>query len=288
LPLTRTAIESLRPTLEAKSIELVTQLNENVGQIHVDPVRWQQLLWNLFTNAVKFTPKGGQIRVEFGRVGSAAQLSVTDTGEGIDPAFLPYVFERFSQSDSSTTRRHGGLGLGLAIVRHIVELHGGKVRVLSEGRGKGSTFVVQLPVPPFQHEERHTSERPAARSLDGVRVMLVEDDDDTREVVAATLDRYGASVIEAASAAEALRLLVTEKPDVLVTDIGMPDMDGYQLLAKIRSEYQKRDLPAVALTAFASPDDRQKALRAGFRAHLSKPVSSDELIAAISASLKTA
>ena len=288
LPLTRTAIESLRPTVEAKSIELVTQLDENVGRIHIDPMRWQQVLWNLFTNAVKFTPKGGQIRLEFGRVGSSAQLTVTDTGEGIDPAFLPFVFERFSQSDSSTTRRHGGLGLGLAIVRHIVELHGGNVRVQSEGRGKGSTFVVQLPIPPFQHDQRHTTQHTATKSLDGVRVMLVEDDDDTREVVAAVLDRYGASVIEAASAAEALRLLVTENPDVLVTDIGMPGMDGYELLAKIRSENRKPGLPAVALTAFASPDDRQKSLRAGFRAHVSKPIEAEKLVAAIGATRGTA
>jgi signal transduction histidine kinase/CheY-like chemotaxis protein len=282
LILTRTAIESLRPTAEAKAIKLVARFDENVGRIYADPVRWQQVLWNLFTNAVKFTPKGGQIRVEFGRVGSSAQLTVTDTGEGIDPAFLPLVFERFSQSDSSTKRRHGGLGLGLAIVRHIVELHGGQVKVHSEGKGKGSTFVVQLPIPPFRDDARNAKQESGqTKSLNGIRVMLVEDDDDTREVIAAALDRYGASVIEAASAAEALRILVRENPDVLVTDIGMPEMDGYELLAKIRSEYRQPNIPAIALTAFASPEDRQKALRAGFRAHVAKPIEVEELVAVI-------
>jgi CheY-like chemotaxis protein len=288
LPLIRAAVESLRPTLEAKAIELVTHLDENVGSIYADPARLQQVLWNLLANAVKFTPKGGQIRVDFGRVESSAQLTVTDTGEGIDPEFLPFVFERFSQSDSSTTRRHGGLGLGLAIVRHIVELHGGKVSVHSEGTGKGSTFAVKLPIPALQHEERHKTQAPAIRSLNGIRVMLVEDDNDTREVLAAALDSYGASVIEAASAAEALRLLVTESPDILVTDIGMPEMDGYELLSKIQSEYRQRDIPAIALTAFASPEDRQKSLRAGFRAHISKPISTEELVATIGTFLRSA
>jgi PAS domain S-box-containing protein len=283
LPFTRMAIDSLRPALEAKSIELVTRLDEHTGPIHADPVRWQQVLWNLFTNAMKFTPRGGEIRVEFGRVGSSVRLTVADNGEGIEPGFLPYVFDRFTQSDSTTTRRHGGLGLGLAIVRHIVELHGGKARVHSDGRGKGSTFVVELPVPPFQDEDRHTSKSTTTRNLNGLRVMLVEDDEDTREVVSATLASYGASVIEAASAAEALRLLVTENPDVLVTDIGMPGMDGYELLEKVRSESRQANIPAVALTAFASPEDRQKSLRAGFRAHISKPIEVEELIAAIGA-----
>jgi len=288
VPLTRMAIDSLRPTLEAKSIELVTRFDEHIGPIYVDPVRWQQVLWNLFTNAMKFTPKGGQIRVEFSRVASSVRLTVADNGEGIEPAFLPYVFERFTQSDSSTTRHHGGLGLGLAIVRHIVELHGGKVTVHSAGRDNGSTFIVELPVPPFHHEERHAPESTATRSLAGLRVMLVEDDEDTREVVATALARYGASVTEAASAAEALRLLVTEKPDVLVTDIGMPDMDGYELLAKIQSDSRQSGIPAVALTAFASPEDRQKSLRAGFRAHISKPIAVEELIAAIAATRRAA
>jgi PAS domain S-box-containing protein len=287
LPVARSAIESLRPAIEAKSIELVTHLDENVGAIFADPARWQQVLWNLFTNALKFTPKGGQIRVDFGRVGSWVQLTVTDTGEGIDPAFLPYVFERFTQADSTSTRRHGGLGLGLAIVRHIVELHGGKIMVYSEGRDKGSTFIVQLPVPAVHQPQRHAPGVTSTTDLTGLRVMLVEDDDDTREVVAATLDRYGASVIEAASAAEALRLLLKEIPDVLVTDIGMPGMDGYELLSKIRSEYRQYVIPAVALTAFASPEDRQKALQAGFRAHISKPITTEELIAAIGASRQT-
>jgi CheY-like chemotaxis protein len=169
----------------------------------------------------------------------------------------------------------------LAIVRHIVELHGGKVSVHSEGTGKGSTFAVKLPIPALQHEERHKTQAPASRSLNGIRVMLVEDDNDTREVLAAALDSYGASVIEAASATEALRLLVTESPDILVTDIGMPEMDGYELLSKIQSEYRQRHIPAIALTAFASPEDRQKSLRAGFRAHISKPISTEELVATI-------
>jgi PAS domain S-box-containing protein len=281
LPVTKAVIESVRPAVEAKSIEFLSRLDENVGRIYVDPGRWQQVLWNLFTNAVKFTPKGGQIRVEFGRVGSWAQLTVTDSGEGVDPAFLPLVFDRFTQSDSTTTRRHGGLGLGLAIVRHIVELHGGKAGVHSDGRGKGSTFIVQLPIPPFHDEDGHNLHVTATNRLDGVRVMLVEDDDDARKVVATVLDRCGASVIEAASPAEALRLLVTERADVLVTDIGMPEMDGYELLAKIRSEFPETDLPAVALTAFASLEDRQKSLRSGFRAHVTKPIAVEELVAAI-------
>jgi signal transduction histidine kinase len=283
LPLIQTAVDSIKPAMEAKSIELVTHIDENVGRIFADSARWQQVLWNLLTNGVKFTPQGGRITLDFGRIGSRIQLSIADTGEGIEPAFLPHVFDRFTQADSSRTRRHGGLGLGLAIVRHIVELHGGKVIVHSDGRDKGSTFIVQLPIPAFRDEDlKPVKQMPG--SLKGLRVMLVEDDEDTRETVVATLDRYGASVIEAASAAEALQLFVKEIPDVLVTDIGMPDMDGYELLSKIRSEYGGRDVPAIALTAFASTEDRQKSLRAGFRAHVSKPISVEELIAAIGGS----
>ncbi|HYR85878.1 MAG TPA: ATP-binding protein [Terriglobia bacterium] len=280
LPLIQTAVDSIGPAIEAKSIELVTHLDQNVGLIFADSARWQQVLWNLLANAVKFTHSGGRITVDFGRIGTQAQLNIADSGEGIEPEFLPHVFDRFTQADSSSTRRHGGLGLGLAIVRHIVELHGGRVIVHSEGRDKGSTFIVQLPIPPFRDQhvpiEKHDSS-----SLEGLRVLLVEDDDDTREVVSDALKRYGASVIEAASAGEALQLFVTKSPDVLVADIGMPDMNGYELLSKIRSEDRGRDIPAVAVTAFASPEDRQKSLRAGFQAHISKPISVKELIAAI-------
>ena len=280
LPFIQTAVDSIRPAVEAKSIELVTHLDQNVGSIFADPARWQQVLWNLLANAVKFTHSGGRITVDFGRIGSQAQLSIADSGEGIEPEFLPHVFDRFTQADSSSTRRHGGLGLGLAIVRHIVELHGGRVIVHSEGRGKGSTFIVQLPIP-LARQEALPTEKGESSSLEGLRVLLVEDDDDTREVVSAALARYGASVIEAASAAEALQLFVKKSPDILVTDLGMPDMDGYELLSKIRSESGGRDIPAVALTAFAGAEDKQKSLRAGFHAHLSKPISVKELIAAI-------
>jgi signal transduction histidine kinase/ActR/RegA family two-component response regulator len=278
----RAAVDSIRPSAAAKGINVSVEIPDGCGPILADPERLQQVIWNLLTNAVKFTDRSGEVKIVCRRTGGNFQIRVSDSGEGIDPAFIPFVFERFTQADASKTRKHGGLGLGLAIVRHIVECHGGTVSVQSQGKGSGTTFIVNLPVPAVPPPQRVQSEaRPA--SLQGLRVMVVEDERDTREMVAEALKQYGASVLESSSAADALRAIAHQQPDVLVSDIGMPDMDGYELIAKIRSEYPAAIhwIPAVALTAFASEADKEKSLHAGYQAHLSKPISIAELVSAI-------
>jgi signal transduction histidine kinase len=282
------AIESLRPAAEAKGVQLVKEIDADLGPISADPDRLEQIVWNLVGNSIKFTPPNGRIQVRARLNNGCLQIVVSDTGIGIDSDFLPFVFDRFRQADARTTRTHGGLGLGLAIVDHIVKLHGGKVMAHSEGRNKGSTFTVELPLSAFRAEKKETPQSTSPPTLKGLRILLVEDDQDTREVIAADLDRRGASVIEATSAVEALQLLSAEKPDLMIMDIGIPDIDGYELLAKIRSDYPAYDVPAIALTAFASPADREKCLRAGFRAHIAKPVAPEELVAVIGAFAKSA
>jgi CheY-like chemotaxis protein len=280
----------MRLAAEAKGVSLTLAVDERPLTILGDPTRLQQILWNLLSNAVKFTPAGGKIGVELEAGEKRVNLSVTDTGEGIEPAFLPHVFERFRQADGSTARRTGGLGLGLAIARHLVELHDGQINVESAGKDRGTTFSVSLPLagttdaaaPPFAPPP--PVEIPALR-LDGVRVLVVEDEADARELVGALLGSRGARVELTASAAEACAKLQDELPDVILSDIGMPDVDGYAFLRKLRSSPREQGgaIPAVALTAYASAQDRRRALEAGYSHHLPKPVDTEELVRVLGA-----
>jgi len=243
----------------------------------------QQIVWNLLSNAVKFTPAGGEIAVRLERVDAQAQIAVRDTGVGISADFLPYLFERFRQEDSSTTRAFGGLGLGLAIVRQLVELHGGTVFAASSGEGQGATFVVQLPL--LSNTEPVVGPTPSPNSTDlrGVRVLVVDDQPDTRELIDFILEQAGATVTSVASAKAALQALAQSKPDVLLSDIGMPEVDGYTLIRTIRAlpPEQGGQIPAIALTAYAGESDQQQSQQAGFQMHLPKPVEPDTLVAAL-------
>ena len=289
------AVETIRPSAVAKGIRLEVDLDPNAGTIEGDPNRLQQVIGNLLSNAVKFTAnegEGGSIRVRLTRSDSDIAISVIDTGIGIKPDFLPQMFERFRQADSSTTRRYGGLGLGLAIVRHLAELHGGRVEARSEGEGRGSTFIVHLPVTDTYRQRvghgRRSSDTQAADSyrtidLKGTRVLVVDDDPDIRELVRRILTDCDADVYLAATAADALPIVEQDRPDVLISDIGMPDADGYELLRRVRAlgaELGGR-VPAIALTAFARSEDRTRALRAGFIAYVAKPVDPSELVATV-------
>ena len=281
MPIIDATVESIRPAAAAKGINVRMQ-PDGMGPIFADPDRLQQVIYNLLTNALKFTEKGGEISVDFGRIGDKFDIRVRDTGEGIHPDFLPFVFDRFRQADSSTTRKYGGLGLGLNIVRTITEMHGGSVAAHSEGKGKGTTMTVELPVPAFEQVAAATGES-KSQFLDGLTVMVVEDEQDTRCMLGEAVQVHGASVILASSAAEALAQLNRERPDILVSDVAMPDMDGYQLIHAIREELpsELKDIPAVALSAFAGVEDRKKSLQAGYRAHLSKPVAVQDLVSTL-------
>jgi CheY-like chemotaxis protein len=286
------AVDAVRLAAENKGIRIQRVLDSGVGLISGDPDRLQQVVWNLLSNAIKFTPRDGRVQVRLERSGSTAEVIVSDTGMGISPEFLPHVFERFRQLDSSSTRKHGGLGLGLAIVSQLVELHGGHIRVESEGKGKGATFTVTLPV--AAHAESEVPERLPARAaipaatgspiLDGVRVLVAEDEQDTREVLTVILQQCGAEVQAVASAGEAFEILRADwKPDVLVSDIEMPGEDGYVLIRRLRALEAERGgrIPAAALTAYARSEDRMRALSAGFQVHVPKPVEPEELIAVV-------
>ncbi|BAZ29020.1 multi-sensor hybrid histidine kinase [Cylindrospermum sp. NIES-4074] len=283
------ALETMGLAIETKSIQVDTIFAPNVGIIVGDFTRLQQVVWNLLTNAVKFTPKGGKVEVRLGQADGYAQIIVSDSGQGINAEFLPYVFDYFQQADSSSARKFGGLGLGLAIVRNIVEMHGGTVKAESPGEGKGATFTVSLPLlqdenPNMPDKQNHSSLL-ASNSLPlaGVQVLIVEDDADSRDFVAFVLKQDGAEVIAVSSAFEALQVLTQTKPDVLVSDIGMPDIDGYTLIRQVRtlSPEEGGQIPAIALTAFARNYDEQQALSAGFQMHLSKPLNADKLVAAV-------
>jgi PAS domain S-box-containing protein len=286
-------IDTLRPASEAKHIRVVASLAASAGPIMGDANRLQQVVWNLLSNAIKFTPKNGRINLSVERVDSSLRLLVSDDGCGIKPEFLPHVFERFKQADGATTRAYGGLGLGLAISRHIVELHGGTIEVSSKGEGQGSTFTVLLPVSPLRQASRATSNRltAAAHPLDfeprpelaGLRVLVVDDEKDGRDLVAAVLERCGTIVTTADSAAAALAEIRTGRPDVLISDIGLPGEDGYELIRKVRAlgHDEGASIPAAALTAYARAEDRRKALDAGYMMHIPKPVEPAELIAVI-------
>ncbi|PYS13272.1 MAG: hypothetical protein DMG15_11695 [Acidobacteria bacterium] len=277
-------IETIRPSADAKQITLKLESDRPLPALSADPARLQQIVWNLLSNSVKFTPKGGSVIVNVRQSGSELEIAVSDTGEGISPEFLPQVFNRFSQADASKTRRHSGLGLGLALVRQLIELHGGTVRVASPGVGKGSTFTVSFPLPPISTSSpkpnTFTTKSSDTSPLQDVRVLLVEDEPDTREMIAHALQEFGASVAQASSAAEAFREFVSTTPDILVSDIGMPDADGYQLLAMIRAQAPEPP-PAVAITAYATAAEKEHALRSGFQAHLSKPVELSKLVSVI-------
>jgi signal transduction histidine kinase/CheY-like chemotaxis protein len=289
------SIETVQQAARLKEIQLLAIIDPASGPISGDPNRLQQVFWNLLMNAVKFTPKGGKIQATVERVNSHLEFRVADTGEGIDPEFLPHVFERFIQADASTTRHHGGLGLGLAIVKQLVELHGGTVAASSPGRGKGATFTVKLPLtvlhsePEAVVERRHPSSgggqpwQEPCRTLAGVRIVIVDDEPDSRALLKRVLEDCEAEVIVATNAAEALECVQRSRPDVLVSDIGMPGEDGYSLIRKVRALPAALGgaTPAVALTAYARAEDRVNAIMAGFQHHLAKPVGPVELIAVI-------
>lgn len=287
------ALETVRPASEAKGIRIEKLLDPAAGPIFGDPNRMQQIVWNLVSNAIKFTPRGGKVQVVLQRVNSHIEIAVADTGIGIKTEFLPHVFERFRQADASTSRKHGGLGLGLAIVRHLVELHGGTIVAASPGEGSGTTFTVNLPLSVVHREDpgaprahpRTQAEPGAFRSLDlsKVKVLVVDDEPDARQLIRRILEECQANVITASNAAEAVASVESERPDVLVSDIGMPETDGYELLKRVRALGRTRGgkIPAIALTAFARSEDRTRALQAGFQVHVSKPVEPSELIATV-------
>jgi PAS domain S-box-containing protein len=286
-PIVELAVDAVRPVAEAKEIKMETHLEGESMLLSGDPDRLQQVIWNLLSNAVKFTSRGGRVELILKRVDSNVEITVRDTGEGISAEFLPYVFDRFRQADSSTTRSHGGLGLGLAIVRHLVELHGGSVRAESEGEGRGATFTVRLPSGKLQRDEgemqgREIENRGQQREiLKGLRVLVVDDELDARELFKFMLAQYGAEVKVAATAAEALEEIERSRPDVLVSDIGMPGEDGYDLIHKVREQKSVEDIPAIALTAYARLEERIKALAAGYQMHIPKPVGQAEIVSAV-------
>jgi PAS domain S-box-containing protein len=278
-PLVDATLDTLRPAADAKGVALRARL-QCAGAVLGDPDRLQQVIWNLIVNAVKFTPTGGSVVVSLDRQGTNAVVTVTDTGEGIASDLLPYIFDRFRQGDASVTRPHGGLGLGLSIVRHIVELHGGRVNVHSAGPGQGATFSVMFPIRAIRRVQE--SQSPDAHLLSGLRVLVVDDESDAREVVSRALTECGARTAAVGSAREALEVLPDFKPDVLVSDIRMPGEDGYTLIRRIRAlDSNAGGLPAIALTALAHPEDRRRALTAGYQSFVPKPVEVDELAAVI-------
>jgi PAS domain S-box-containing protein len=289
------AAETVAPAAAAKEIRVQLVLDPKAGPVAGDPGRLQQVFWNLLSNAIKFTPKGGRVQVLLERVNSHLEISVTDTGDGIDPAFLPYVFDRFRQADATTTRLHGGLGLGLAIVKQLVELHGGTVRAKSPGAGQGATFSVSLPVtvlaadaeplPPRRHPTADLAPLALGEGvrLGGIRVLVIDDEPDARGVLRQLLEEVEARVLTAGSVAEALEVLQTDRPDVIISDIGMPGEDGYGLIHEVRALPPERGgrTPAIALTAYARAEDRIRTLLAGFQHHVAKPVEPAELIAMV-------
>ena len=285
----KSALEGLLPAIDAKELHLKTWFDPRVGMISGDPARLQQVVWNLVNNASKFTPKGGRIEISLERIESHVEITVSDTGQGIAPEVLPYLFERFRQGDVSSNRVSGGLGLGLAIVKHIVEMHGGTVAASSAGPGQGAKFIVDLPVAASFDESRHPPSTDAAHfselgRLEGVRVLIVDDDVDTCAVMSRILTETGATVKTAGDVEAGLLEIEQFDPQVLVCDIGMPERDGYDLIREVRARgHSYQMLPAIALTALAGPHDRRRALLAGYQVHVAKPVDASELIAAIGA-----
>ena len=287
VPVVENAINVVRPTAEAKRIKIETYFSSTPAVISGDANRLQQVVWNLLSNAVKFTESGGRVCVKVAQAGGSVEIKVSDTGRGINKEFLPYAFERFSQADSTTTRQHGGLGLGLAIARHLVEIHGGSIAAESAGDGKGATFTIKLRLMEAAvgaHNFNDVSQpTPPAQSLSGVNVLLVDDDSDTLALMATALSRRQANVTAVSSAGEAIQAIRQKRPDVLVSDIAMPGEDGYGLIQKVRSleNGQVANIPAVAITAYAKEEDRKRALSSGFQIYLAKPVEVTELVSVV-------
>jgi signal transduction histidine kinase/ActR/RegA family two-component response regulator len=289
IPVVENAINVVRPTADAKGIKIETYFDAAPAQISGDANRLQQVVWNLLSNAVKFTDSGGRVCVKVWQVGATVEIRVSDTGQGIKKEFLPFVFDRFRQADSTTTRHHGGLGLGLAIARHLVEIHGGTIKAESQGSGRGATFTIRLPlvetaVPAANFTD--ASQRKPGRALQllsGLNVLLVDDDSDTLKLMATALSKREANVTAVSSADEAIEAITLKRPDVLVSDIAMPDEDGYGLIQKVRSleNGQSETIPAVAITAYAKEEDRTRALSSGFQIYLAKPVELTELISVV-------
>ncbi len=287
------AVATVQPTADAKGVRLQTIVDPRVGPVSGDPARLQQVVWNLLSNAVKFTPRQGRVQIRVERVNSHIEVAVSDTGVGIRSDFLPHVFERFRQADAGTTRKTGGLGLGLSIVRHIVDLHGGSVAVASEGEDKGATFRVRLPLMIVHGGGiRETREHPRTAKplpltglgdLKGVHVLAIDDEPDALGLLRVVLEAAGAEVTTMSSASEGLERLSADLPNVILVDLGMPDMDGFEFIARLRAsnDVHVRNIPAAALTAFARADDRTKALQNGFEMHLAKPVDPGELVASV-------
>src|SRR6185295_13212441 len=286
------AVESVRPAAEAKGVRVQKVMDTGAVSIPGDPVRLQQIVWNLLSNAIKFTPRGGHVQIRSERVNSHLEIVISDTGQGIPSDFLPHVFDRFRQADQKTSRQHGGMGLGLAIVRHLVEMHGGTVSAHSDGEGHGATFTVMLPITPlYQVDASGGRVHPAARELmprddttdrlDGLRILAVDDEADTRELLKQGLEYCGATVQVVGSAAEAIDAILSSVPDILISDIGMPGTDGYDLIRHVRALPIDRGakVPAIALTAYTRIEDRLQALRAGYDMHVPKPVELMELCA---------
>jgi CheY-like chemotaxis protein/two-component sensor histidine kinase len=285
------ALNVVQPAADAKGVEVLFEGDASIGAIDADKARFQQIAWNLLSNAIKFTPKGGRVTVQLRRATDSIDFIVADTGQGIPDGFVKSVFEPFRQADESTTRANGGLGLGLSIVKHLVEAHGGTVRVHSAGAEQGSTFTVHLPIPALPPRRSRARDAkfatPAlpkhAPSLKGLSVLVVDDDDEGRLIVAAQLEAHHAGVFTASSAAQAFDLLRSEHIDVLLADIAMPGEDGYTLIRKLRAQHSPAlaSIPAAALTAFARNEDRLRALKAGFQSHLAKPIDADLLVTTV-------
>ena len=289
------AVESVRPAAAAKNIQLQTDLDEEAGPVLADADRLQQIVWNLLLNAIKFTPRDGQVKVKLKRAESHLEIIISDTGIGIEPELLPFVFDRFRQGDSSTTRKFGGLGLGLAIVRHLVEMHGGTVRVESEGLNRGAGFTVRFPlaqapscaeIDHFAMTNRELAGWECGEDLADLRVLVVEDDHDSCQLLVAILTRCQAEVQAAANAVEALTILEEWHPDVIISDIEMPVMNGFEFIRNVRSHKALAKIPAVALTAYARVEDRLRALASGFHMHLAKPAEPAELLAVVASLTK--
>jgi signal transduction histidine kinase/CheY-like chemotaxis protein len=281
------ATDTVRLAASARGITIRKRLDTRAAAMVGDPARLQQVIWNLLSNAIKFTSRGGTIEIEMRPVSSRVEIAISDNGIGIRPELIDRVFERFHQQEGPTTRRHGGLGLGLAIVKHLVELHGGTVWAESEGEGKGAKFTISLPIafarPARDEMPRDIAAESDGRSLAGLRFLVVEDEPDTRDIVRRLVESRGAEVDVAASADEALRFVRERRPDILVSDIGLPDVDGYEFIRRVRSLGIAgiENMPAVALTAFARSEDRTRALVAGYQVHIAKPVDPAELVATL-------
>src|SRR5215217_138317 len=289
VPVVENAINVVRPTADAKGIKIETYFDAASARISGDGNRLQQVVWNLLSNAVKFTDSGGRVCLKVLQVGTTVEIRVSDTGQGISKEFLPYVFDRFRQADSTTTRHHGGLGLGLAIARHLIEIHGGTIRAESQGDGRGATFTIKLPLvetvagPPDSNDASKRKNVRSPQLLSGLNVLLVDDDSDTLKLMATALTRREANVTAVSSADEAIAAITQKRPDVLVSDIAMPDEDGYGLIQKVRllENGQTETIPAVAITAYAKDEDRNRALASGFQIYLAKPVELTELISVV-------